>query len=323
MKISFLLPARALALLLTLSATSLLRAEDLAPPYVAVPIPDVTVAAGAAPTVIKLNKTFALTGVGSKLVRFSTSVGNVEVGLLKETPRTVATFLNYVNTAGSNGNGTYTYNNTLIQRAVPDFVVQGGGFYVDADNRINQIVERPMILGEPGVKNTRGTLAMALSSGPDSGTGDFYFNIKDNANLDDASNGGPFTVFGKVVGGIETLDAIEALPQRNFSGSLGNAFQNVPLINFDGSQQADIANLVKLNTVVLVPLTPKQTGGDAILSLKVKGNTNPGLVTATLSGRKLTLTYTPGQTGTATITVLAKNKVTKSKANASFTVTVQ
>ena len=79
---------------------------------------------------------------------------------------------------------------------VSGFIVQGGGFYVDSAGSIDQITGRAAIKSEAGVKNTRGTLAMALSSGPDSGTGDFFFNVADNAMLDDTSDGGPFTVFG-------------------------------------------------------------------------------------------------------------------------------
>ena len=221
----------------------------------------------------------------------------------------------------------FSYTNTLLQRAIPGFIVQGGGFYVTTAGAINQISGRPAIAGEAGISNTRGTLAMALSDGPNSGTGDFFFNVADNnkspTNLDDTSDGGPFTVFGRVVGSLATLDAIEALPIRDFSASLNSqAFANVPLINYDGTQSATYQNLVYTNSITPLALVPKKAGDAAVLALKVKSS-NPDLVAATVSGIKLTLTYAPGATGASTIKLKATNPVTGSTTKAKFTVTVQ
>lgn len=312
-----------LALVVSSFATSASFAQVATPPVLVEPISDFTVGVNSAPTVIKLKKTFGVANVSGKIVRFSTSLGNVDVGLLAaETPQTVATFLRYALTTGDNNSGVYSYNNTLIQRAVPGFIVQGGGFFINSQGQVDQIVNRPTIPGEPGVQNLRGTIAMALSDGPDSGTGDFYFNIADNAMLDDTSDGGPFTVFGRVVGGLSVLDAIAALPIRDFSQSLGQSFADVPLVNFDGGS-AGIENLVYLNSVTNLPLVPATEGLPSLIKLKLKSNSNPGLVTATLSGKKLTLAYTAGQTGSATIVIKAKIPGQATKAAASFTVTVQ
>ncbi len=314
--------ASALALLCL--ATPPLHAQDIPTPYVAQPVNNVSVGAGTISTVLKLKKTFGLNGVSGPLVRFTTTLGTIDVELLQSAaPQTVATFLGYAETAGDNTSGTPSYTNTLLQRAVPSFIVQGGGFYVDASGAINQITGRPSIASEAGISNTRGTLAMALSTGPDSGTGDFFFNVADNsAALDGTADGGPFTVFGRVVGSLSTLDAIEALPQRDFSASLGGSFTNVPLVNFDGSQPATVQNLVYTNTVTPIAIVPKKAGDASILSLKVN-NSNPDLVTATLSGIKLTLTYAPNATGTSTIKVKATNPANGTTSKAKFTVTVQ
>ena len=317
-----------LALALCFGATPALVAQDTTPPYVAKPLSDVIVSVNSAPTKINLTKTFALTGVTGPLVRFSVTalstdvtVSTVDVGMLTQNaPNAVATFLSYAHAAGSNGSGIYTYNNTLVQRAVPNFIVQGGGFYIDSSGQINQIVGRPTIASEAGVKNTRGTLAMALSTGPNSATGDFFFNVADNAMLDDTTDGGPFTVFGQVIGGLATLDAIEALPQENFSTQLGPGFENVPLVDFTGGQ-AGPANLVYLDSITDLPIVPKKEGDAAALTLTV-ANSNPDLVTASLNGKKLTLTYATGMTGTAVIKVKAKDSQ-KANAKAKFTVTVQ
>ena len=323
MKRSSLLPGFALTVALACAATLSSFAQDTTPPVVANPIGDVTVSVNSAPTVIKLKKTFALNGVTGDLYRFSTNAGNVDVEMLAQSaPNTVATFLTYATAAGDNTPGNYSYNHTLIQRAVPGFIVQGGGFFVDASSQINQILGRPAIASEAGVKNTRGTLAMALSTGPNSATGDFFFNVADNAILDGTDDGGPFTVFGRVVGSLATLDAIEALPQENFSNQLGGSFENVPLVNYNGSS-AGIENLVYLNSVTLLPLTAKSPDAAGALVVTVKGNTNPDLVTATLHARKLTLTYAPGKTGTAKIKLLARNPITGSRIITKVKVTVQ
>ena len=326
MKTSSLLRRGTLTLAACCLASSPLFAEDTTPPVVATPISDVTVSAGSAPTVVKLKKTFALSGVTGNMVRMSTSAGNIDVELFADkAPQTVAIFLKYANATGDNTTGVASYTNTLIQRAVPSFIVQGGGFYVNSSGQIDQISGRPTIPSEAGVSNTRGTLAMALSSGPNSATGDWFFNVVDNVagampDLDDSSDGGPFTVFGRALGDLATLDAIEALPQEDFSSSLGGGFTNVPLVNFT-SGEASVDNLVYTNSITALPLVPTVQGGQAALTLKAK-NTNPSLVTATLSGKKLTLSYAAGQTGSATITVVAKDTA-GTKAKASFTVTVR
>ncbi len=332
MKIPFFSTRGALATAVFCLAASMSFAQDTTPPVVATPINDFTVPAGSAPTVINLKKTFGLQGVTGKLVRFSTTLGNVDVELLADkAPQTVAAFLGYANAAGDNNSGVASYTNTLIQRVYSGFVtstgggtiVQGGGFYVDTTGRVDQITGRPSIPSEAGVKNTRGTLAMALSSGPDSANGDWFFNVGgDNPGLDDGTYGGPFTVFGLAVGDSATLNAIVALPQEDFTTQLGASFSNVPLVNYT-SGQVGLENLVYLNNITALPLTPKVQGGTAALVLKVKGNSNPDLVTATVEARKLTLTYAAGQTGSATIKVMAKNAATKSKTFATFTVTVE
>ena len=333
MSISPLLSRCALALALGCLASSTLLADDstdVTPPMVAVPVSDFTIPVNSAPTVINLRKTFALTNVTGKVVRFTTSRGIMDLELdAINYPLNVANFLGYVNSG--------SYNNTFIHRSISGFIFQGGGYYVAGDHDYRHIPINGTVAGEHKASNLRGTIAMALTADPgsaDSGTSEWFINLGDNTDLDtDANSQGPFTAFGHVIeSDLLTVDTIAAVPTYGVEayvtsgdGSAApNAFTDVPLYNLQTSQGSEFdSDLVYVNQAALVPLTPKVQGGPALLVLKVKGNTNPGLVTATIDVRKLTLTYAPGSTGSSTITVLAKNPRTKSKVNTTFTVTVQ
>jgi peptidyl-prolyl cis-trans isomerase A (cyclophilin A) len=126
----------------------------------------------------------------------------VELDIVRA-PITVANFLAYVDSGG--------YNSMLVQRVVRNFVVQTGRFKEDG----TEIPQRPSIASERtnGLLNTPGTLAMALTTDSrgrpevNSATSDFFFNIGTNANLN-----GDFTVFGRVVFGVQTLLTLNSSP---------------------------------------------------------------------------------------------------------------
>ncbi len=310
MKSSCLLLRYALATALGCFASSVVVAQDTTPPYVAKPISDLTVSANAAPTVINLKKTFALQNVTGSLVRFATSEGNIDVELLASAaPASVANFLSYAN-AGS-------YNNSFIHRSVPGFVIQGGGYAI-ANGKEITIPENAAVTGEHTFSNTRGTLSYALSTGPNSATDQWFFNLADNTELDDTSDGGPFTVFGRITGdGLKVVDAIAGLQIVN----LGSPLDELPVLPSYNQSTVQLADLVYVNSITALPLTPKATGDAAVFILKAK-NSNPDLVTATFTGQKMTLTYAASKTGSANIVVVAKDPA-GTKAKATFTVTVQ
>ncbi len=318
------LPLATLAALF-LAASGL--AKDLTPPFVAKPLPDVTVSVGeTAPTVIKVKNVFALKGVTEEVVRFTTTLGNIDVELYaSETPNTVANFLSYVNKGYATNGG---YDNTLIERAIPGFILQGGGFYLD-NTTIDHIAVDPTIASEAGISNTKGTIAMALSNGPNSAISDWFFNVADNVSgakvdLDNTSHGGPFTVFGRVIeDGMKTINTILALQTVDISsylgGTIGPSFMSLPLLVY--ANGANPQNLVYTNSIAAIPLTATAGGGAALLKLKVTSS-DPTLVQPQLSGHRLTLTYPGTGTGTARITLQARDSA-KTKATTSFTVTVQ
>jgi len=165
-------------------------------------------------------------------VRVITPLGEFSIELFDEdTPGTVANFLNYVNSGRFNG--------TVIHRAIPSFIIQGGGFSFDeANSQLPPITTDPAIQNEFGIPNTRGTVAMAKVGGdPNSATSQWFVNLADNrANLDN-QNGG-FTVFGKVIGdGMAVVDTIAAQPTVTISAQPNlnvGELTNFPLINFNG-----------------------------------------------------------------------------------------
>ena len=296
-------------------------AEDLTPPVVAKPLSNLTITAGTTGSVINLKKTFKLSGVTGTIVRLATAFGGMDMTTDLElydsvAPLNVANFLSYVNSG--------EYNKTFIARVAPGFVLQAGGYYVDSSNQIDHVAQNAAVAGEHTLSNTRGTVALALSTGPDSGTSEWFINLADNTGLDDTSDGGPFTVFARVIeGGMDNVDAIAALPVYDFSTAFNNnpAFASLPLYDYDSTTGLSLSNLVDLNDAVVIPLIPDTPGADAALTLKAKSN-NTALVTATITGKKLKLAYVPGKTGTAKIKVLAKDSAgTQTKSQ--FTVTVQ
>lgn len=151
-------------------------------------------------------------------VRIQTSHGPMLVELFDErAPATVDNFLAYVRDG--------FYEGTIFHRVIPDFVAQGGGFTADfARKETRSPVENE---AGNGLSNTRGTLAMARTADPDSATSQFFINLADNAFLDrrdDSSAGAGYTVFGKVVEGMETVDRIANLP----TGAAGPFRKDVP-----------------------------------------------------------------------------------------------
>ncbi len=139
-------------------------------------------------------------------VRFVTTDGDLVIELYPNlAPKTVENFLFYVNER--------RYNHTIFHRVIEGFVVQGGG-YKDGMKEID-VEDEIELEADNGLLNERGTIAMARHSKPDSATSQFYFNMRHNANLDPSALRPGYTVFGKVVEGLETLDFISIVETIN------------------------------------------------------------------------------------------------------------
>ena len=141
---------------------------------------------------------------GKPRVVLETSAGNITIELAaSEAPLSVANFLQYVQ-AGF-------YSGTIFHRVIPDFMVQGGGFTAD----MTQKETRSTVRNEAGngLKNLRGTVAMARRAEPDSATAQFFINLTGNDFLDhqnDTPAGMGYAVFGHVTEGLEVVDKIAA-----------------------------------------------------------------------------------------------------------------
>lgn len=134
-------------------------------------------------------------------VKVDTNMGAFVIELnAKAAPKTVENFLAYVRSG--------FYKNTLFHRVIPNFMIQGGGFVMGMEEKDTRA---PIALeSRNGLSNVRGTIAMARTNDSNSATSQFFINVRDNRFLDanQAQDGNGYAVFGKVVSGMSTVDAI-------------------------------------------------------------------------------------------------------------------
>jgi cyclophilin family peptidyl-prolyl cis-trans isomerase len=149
-------------------------------------------------------------------VTLETNYGNIVLELdAKKAPGTVANFLQYAREG--------FYDGTIFHRVIGDFMIQGGGFTED----FKQKPTHPPIANEAsnGLKNSRGSIAMARTSDPHSATAQFFINVKDNPSLDyPGQDGFGYAVFGKVIEGMDVVDKIRQAP----TGVGGPGMRDVP-----------------------------------------------------------------------------------------------
>jgi cyclophilin family peptidyl-prolyl cis-trans isomerase len=142
----------------------------------------------------------------SPQVLLETSEGNIRVDLDPEAaPQTVENFLAYVD-AGF-------YDGTLFHRVIPSFMIQGGGYTPEMERK--DTLDPIQNEADNGLKNKRGTIAMARTGNPHSATAQFFINLVDNGFLDHTAKSGRgwgYCVFGQVVEGMEVVDRIAAVP---------------------------------------------------------------------------------------------------------------
>ncbi|MBM4109464.1 MAG: peptidylprolyl isomerase A [Phycisphaerae bacterium] len=163
-------------------------------------------------------------------VELETTMGRILIEVDRaRAPVSAANFLAYVDRGA--------YDGIVFHRVVKTFVIQTGGFTVSMDNRAKAegsgVDKDPKIKNEwaNGLRNLRGTLGVARDTEPDSGTRQWYINLSDNARLDVAreiSGNAGYAVFGRVVDGMDVVDAIGAVPTRALDEK-DVEFRNVPV----------------------------------------------------------------------------------------------
>jgi cyclophilin family peptidyl-prolyl cis-trans isomerase len=149
-------------------------------------------------------------------VQVVTSMGNFTIELNSErAPITVAQFLKYVDQG--------FYSGTVFHRAIPSFIIQGGGY--DPDYKLKGNPSKVFNESGNGLTNVRGTVGLARPPEPHDGDVQFYVNLADNAALDPNQTRWGYAVFGKVVQGMDVVDAISLVP----TGAKGPFKENAPL----------------------------------------------------------------------------------------------
>lgn len=151
-------------------------------------------------------------------VQFETTKGNIVIELdAEKAPKTVENFLTYVNSG--------FYDGTIFHRVIPSFMIQGGGF--DADMQQKPTNDPVQNEANNGLKNIKGSISMARTPDPHSATAQFFINVVDNPNLDftsESPHGWGYAVFGQVTAGLDVVMTIEEVATGN-----SGMHQNVPL----------------------------------------------------------------------------------------------
>lgn len=177
---------------------------------------------------------FSISAHAGPKVVIHTNLGDITLELNEEkAPKTVANFLSYVDEG--------FYSNTVFHRVIEGFMVQGGGFELQEDGRIEQKAVKDPIENEAknGLKNKRGSIAMARTSDPHSATSQFFINDGENDNLDFPSfDGWGYAVFGEVVAGLNVVDKIadvatgtQGLYARMGNQTMERPMKDVPTVN--------------------------------------------------------------------------------------------
>ena len=173
-------------------------------------------AAPAAPPVAEPAPKPAPTGpvVAFEVAQGRTVFGTITIALNPEkAPLSVRNFLKYVRSG--------YYEGTVFHRVIPGFMIQGGGFTPALEEKPTEGPIRNE--ARNGLRNSRGTVAMARKNDPDSADSQFYINLRDNHRLDYGIGGAGYAVFGEVVEGMDVVDRIATVPTTNRKG-----MENVP-----------------------------------------------------------------------------------------------
>ena len=162
---------------------------------------------------------------GAPQVKFVTNMGEFVVEVYPDkAPKTAENFLQYVRDKH--------YEGTIFHRVIASFMIQGGGYdarYIERPTRAPVMHEGLEALSKGGPRNTVGTIAMARTNAPHSATAQFFINVVDNGFLDPSPQQPGYTVFGKVVSGMDVVNRIRAIP-TGFGGPFPSDVPRTPVV---------------------------------------------------------------------------------------------
>ena len=256
-----------LLLFLTLSH-SLFAATDV--PTVQTPLANTSVPMNTGIPATDLTTTFTVPGVTNAIVQMQMAWGTANKGTVNiqmapaSAPNTVTNFLNYVN-AGKYTN-TVVHRSAVQQAGVSNItIIQGGSFQSPA---FGTVPTNPPINLEYSLLNTKGTIAMARETGPNTATSGWFFNVIDNTTAFAPGVNSPdgYAAFGHVIGtGMTVVEAISALPTYDAS-VLNPDFTNMPLAGYTNPPGYVNANAVRVTSASVVPLFPTTLAVNVVAS---------------------------------------------------------
>ena len=232
----------------------------------------------------------------STAIRFQTNLGTIDSILYPEAcPAHVENLLNYINRGDYDG---AIFHRSAITATSGVAVVQAGLMKLDAEENFTRIVTDPSVVDEPALSNLTGTLAMAKTGAPDSGSSQVYFNTIDNLNLDGPQSNGGYTVFGRVTTeSLPVIADISALPRGTYTASIDSLPQTLsdwPTTVVPEDSIPAPAELVQIT---------EATQLENLLSYRLGPDGDSSLVSSSLTDTELTLAPVPGATGITSITI--------------------
>ncbi len=203
-------------------------------------------------------------------VTIKTNMGDIKVALNAEkAPKSVANFLRYTKEG--------FYNDTIFHRVINGFMIQGGGM----DQNMVKKTTHDAIKNEAdnGLKNNRGTLAMARTADPDSATAQFFINLVDNDYLNFSGRnyrGWGYAVFGQVIDGMDVVDRMAEVLTSTKNGRRNVPDKNIVILNVSIDKEKPaikVESAIKAEPVVNIKI-PKEVKVPTETNIKVIPNTN-------------------------------------------------
>ena len=234
----------------------------LSAPQLKETIPDVKMIISENPVIVNLNSYFQDQDTRIA-VQINTNYGNMVFSLFDKTlPDPVSNFLTYVDRE--------SYNNNIFHRSVNSQglnIIQSGSYSLK-DNKFISLPTDPPIINKPGITNSRGTLAFARTSDPNSATSGWYINTQDNPGLD---LGDSYTVFGRAINNsLDVIDKIAAFPTGSHTVILNNTpytLSDFPTTDGRSPSFNDSENIIRVQSIVRVPSFSYEINSDSDLGI--------------------------------------------------------